>query len=454
MKTRKQLLLIQILLLSIVVQFTSAGLFDFFKSDDDDDHTEDSEWEKIFNDGEQVCGYLGGSATKVEDKLDNCYDEYVKESRVRMSIGFELCFGFNFGRLNNTVSKPLNYMQRIVNTRVLDLSLEVCKAHEDIDRRPKLETGAVDTDKEQAGVGHCKIFFDRTVDAIYAEDYSIEDVFNQYSEKLSDLFRPSEIEKIQKQVRDLVHPVDECKVPEQTLKDNLIIKYTKKYLQNVVNPQMPSFNYENLDILLHPEKYMIHNEEPDFPDFDDMIEKEKEEELHHAQETGDTIAEEEIEDPTKRFVIMDDTPHVDHIPDPTNAFITMRGKPKHGGKVIMKPRAYGELPEDVKEVILKSDKMIMDIETVLSKNPQMHQSEVKILEGRLQEELNKWWNANADTLYRNGTLTKDDIKDSVYTASTHTHTKGKIIHEKDAPEDQWEPFDQTEYHNGSKIIYI
>ena len=451
---RQYRLLLQTLLLSIIIHQTSAGLFDFFKSDEDDDHTDDSEWEKIFDDGESVCGYLGASATKVEDKLDNCYDEYVKESRVRMSIGFELCFGFNFGRLNNTVSKPLNYMQRIVNTRVLDLSLEVCKAHSDIDRRPKLESGAVDIDKEQAGIGHCKIFFDRTVDAIYAEDYSIEDVFKQYSEKLGDLFRNSEIEKIQKEVRDLVHPVDECKVPEQTLKDNLIIKYTKKFLQNVVNPQMPSFNYENLDILLHPEKYIIHNEEPDFPDFDQMIKKEKEEELHHAQENGDTIAEEAIEDPTKRFVIMDERPHNEHIDDPTKGFITMRGKPKHGGKVIMKPRAYGELPHDVKEIILKSDKMIRDIDTVLAKNPQMKDSEVEILKARRQEELGNWWNANADALYRDGKLTKEEIQDSIYTASTHTHTKGKLIEEKDAHVDQWEPYDTTEYHNGSKFFRI
>jgi hypothetical protein len=438
--------------LSLLTKEFSAGLFDFFKSDDED-HGDDSEWEKIFQDGEQVCGYLGGSATKVEDKLDNCYEEYVKESRVRMSIGFELCFGFNFGRLNNTVSKPLNYMQRIVNTRVLDLSLEVCVPSENIDRRPKLESGAVDIDKEQASIGHCKVFFDRVVDAIYAEGYSIEDVFKEYSDKLSERFRTSEIEKIQKEIRDLVHPVDECKVPEQTLKDNLIIKYTKKFLQNIVNPQMPSFNYENLDVLLHPEKYIVHNEEPDFPDFDEMVEKEKEEELHHAQEMGDTIAEEAIEDPTKRFVIMDDSPH-DHemVDDPTKAFVAMRGKPKHGGKVIMHPRAYGELPSDVKEQILRSDELIRNIETVLAKNPQMQESEVEILNARRQEELNKWWNANADTLYRNGVLSKEDIKNSVFIASTHKHTKGKIIHEKDAPENQWEPHDDTHYHEGSKFI--
>ena len=450
MKARLRLLLLKAMVMGLVIHGASAGLFDFFKSDDDD-HKDDSEWEKIFEDGEKVCGYLGGSASKVENKLDQCYEEYVKESRVRMSIGFELCFGFNFGRLNNTVSKPLNYMQRIVNTRVLDLSMEVCKANEDIDRRPKLENGAVDIDKEQMNIGHCKVFFDRVIDAIYAEEYSVEDVFREHSEKLGELYRQSEIEQIKKQVRDLVHPVDECKVPEQTLKDNLIIKFTKKFLQNIVNPQMPSFNYENLDVLLHPEKYIVHNEEPDFPDFDEMIKKEKEDELHHAQEMGDKIAEEEIQDPTKRLVIMDDSPHDHENPDdPTKGFITMRGKPKHGGVVIMKPRAYGELPKEVKEEILKSDEMIRNIESVLSKNPQMLESEREILENRRQEELAKWWNANADNLYRQGKLTKEEMQESVYIASTHKHTKGKMIREKDAPENQWEPYDTTEYHAGSK----
>jgi hypothetical protein len=432
-----------------LIRPSKAGLFDFFKSDDDD-HKDDSEWEKIFEDGEKVCGYLGGAASKLENNLDECYDEYVKESRVRMSIGFELCFGFNFGRLNNTVSKPLNYMQRIVNTRVLDLSLEVCKAHDDIDRRPKLDTGAVDLDKEQVDVGHCKVFFDKVVDAIYAEDYSVEDVFKEYSEKLGELYRQSEIEKIQKQVRDLVHPVDECKVPEQTLKDNLIIKYTKKFLQSVVNPELPSFNYENLDVLMHPEKYLSHNEEPDFPDFDEMVEKEKEEKLHEAEENGDVLAEQEIKDPTKRFVIMDDSPH-DQVEDPTKGFVTMRGKPKHGGKVIMHPRAYGELSPEVKEEILKSDELIRNIETVIQKNPNMLETEKKILQDRRQEELDKWWNANANNLYAKGELTKEQIQDSVFIASTHTHTKGKMIKEKDAPEDQWEPYDTTEYHNGGKV---
>ena len=433
MKFTAKMFLFNILILFVFKKPVKAGLFDFFKSDDESNE-DDGEWGKIFDDGEKVCGYLGGSATKVEDKLDNCYDEYVKESRVRMSIGFELCFGFNFGRLNNTVSKPLKYMQRIVNTRVLDLSLEVCKAHDNIERRPKLDSGAVDIDTEQATVGRCKVFFDKVIDAIYAEDYSIDDVYKEHRQNLVELYRESEIEKIEKQIRDLVHPVDECKVPESTLKDNLIIKYTKKYLQAIVNPQMPSFNYENLDVIMHPEKYMLKNEQPDFPDFDEMIENEKEEELHVAEENGDVVHQEEIKDPTKRFVIM-------------------RGKPKHGGRIIMKPRAYGHLPAEVKQKILDSDELIKNIEDVIKKNPDMSETEKNILSDRRQEELDTWWNKNADEMYRRGDITKEEMEKSVFTSSSHEHVKGKKVLLKDAPEDQWKPFDdKTVYHNESNFL--
>lgn len=420
----------------ILDMFPKNPLTDFLQGSGDDDE-DDSTWNKIFESGEKACGYLGGSASKVEDKLDSCYDKFVKESRVRMSIGFEMCFGFNFDRLNNTVSKPLNYMQRIVNTKVLDLSLEICQAHTDIDRRPKLETGGVDTDAEQAQVGQCKVFFDRVIDAVYAEDYSVDDVFRTHGAKLEPLYRPSELEKIEKKIRDLVHPIDECKVPEQTLKDNLIVKYTKKFLQAIVNPEMPSFNYENLDVLLHPEKYMLKNENADFPNFDEMIEKEKEDELKKAEEAGDKAAIEQIRDPTKRFVVM-------------------RGKSKHGGRVIMKPRAYGELSQAVKDEILASDALINNINKVLTKHPEMNEKDKKVLEKRREEELAKWWNANADQLYREGKISKKEMQKSVFRPSTHVYVKGKLVMTKDAPKNQYIPHVENKVlvHKGSKKYFF
>lgn len=430
--------------LAILCRPVTAGLLDIFPKNpltdflkgDSDDEDDDNTWNKIFESGEKACGYLGGSASKVEDKLDSCYDEYVKESRVRMSIGFELCFGFNFARLNNTVSKPLNYMQRIVNTKVLDLSLEICQAHDDIERRPKLDSGAVDIDSEQAQVGQCKVFFDRVIDAVYAEDYSVDDVFRTHGPKLEPMYSPSELEKVEKKVRDLVHPIDECKVPEQTLKDNLIVKYTKKFLQAVVNPKMPSFNYENLDVLLHPEKYMLKNENPDFPNFDDMLDKEKAEHLKEAEESGDREAIESIRDPTKRFVVM-------------------RGKPKHGGRVIMKPRAYGELSQAVKDEILQSDEMIRNINTVLEKNPLMMQKDIVILKKRREEELAKWWNRNADQLYREGKISKEEMEKTLFRPSTHMFVKGKLVMTKDAPKDQFIPHVEHEQliHKDSRVLF-
>ena len=34
-----------------------------------------------------------------------------------------------------------------------------------------------------------------------------------------------------------------------------------------MNPSLMSFNWENLDVLLHPELYMLKSDKYDFPDF-------------------------------------------------------------------------------------------------------------------------------------------------------------------------------------------
>lgn len=45
--------------------------------------------------------------TEIESKLDDCFERRVKDSRILMSVGFEMCFGFNYSKLNSTVSAPI-----------------------------------------------------------------------------------------------------------------------------------------------------------------------------------------------------------------------------------------------------------------------------------------------------------------------------------------------------------
>lgn len=44
-----------------------------------------------------------------------------------MAIGFEECFGFEYDKLQEIVSEPLNDKLSIANKEIIDLSIEVCK---------------------------------------------------------------------------------------------------------------------------------------------------------------------------------------------------------------------------------------------------------------------------------------------------------------------------------------
>lgn len=53
------------------------------------------------------CGYYGITGTDIEEKLDGCFDKSENQSWLMMSITFELCLGFNYSKLNETVSEPI-----------------------------------------------------------------------------------------------------------------------------------------------------------------------------------------------------------------------------------------------------------------------------------------------------------------------------------------------------------
>lgn len=65
------------------------------------------------------CGYYGVMGTDIEQKLDDCFDKHVKDSRLMMSIGFELCLGFNYAKLNSTVAAPIEQFQGDANKELI-----------------------------------------------------------------------------------------------------------------------------------------------------------------------------------------------------------------------------------------------------------------------------------------------------------------------------------------------
>ena len=43
----------------------------------------------------------------------------------------------------------------------------------------------------------------------------------------------------------------------------------KEYLEKMTNASLPSFSWDNVDVLLHPDIYIMKNDEIEIPDFDE-----------------------------------------------------------------------------------------------------------------------------------------------------------------------------------------
>ena len=68
----------------------------------------------------EKCGYLNGSKGKeIEKRLDDCYKNHVQQSRLKMSVGFELCFGYNYKKLNETVAELINHKKQEVKETII-----------------------------------------------------------------------------------------------------------------------------------------------------------------------------------------------------------------------------------------------------------------------------------------------------------------------------------------------
>ena len=207
------------------------------------------------------CGYYGEKGDEIEKKLDACFDKNVKDSRVRMSVGFEICFGYNYSKLNATVAEPLEHRQKLINKKLIDMSLKSCFYDRRDPYKPRLPNGSVDFKQEQENINKCKHFFNLMIQAMYNDQEAVE----TFLDSNLHLVQPMLVDKkrvvhLRKRISKLVDPVDECKEPQIVLRNKLIKKYLEMYLNKVVSPKLPSFNWENLDVLLHPEEYMLRSD--------------------------------------------------------------------------------------------------------------------------------------------------------------------------------------------------
>lgn len=77
-----------------------------------------------------------------------------------------------------------------------------------------------------------------------------------------------DFDDLKEKIQTIIDPVNQCKEPMSVLKNKLIEKYLKKYLDMMASPKTPSFNYDNLDVLQHPEVYTLKSDKFAIPDFD------------------------------------------------------------------------------------------------------------------------------------------------------------------------------------------
>lgn len=76
----------------------------------------------------EKCGYQNGSKGKEMEKwLDECYKKNVSQSWLKMSIGFELCFGFNYKKLNETVAELINHKKEEVKETIIQIRKDSCQ---------------------------------------------------------------------------------------------------------------------------------------------------------------------------------------------------------------------------------------------------------------------------------------------------------------------------------------
>ena len=218
---------------------------------------------------EKGCGYSGTKGKTIEKDLDDCFQREVKDSRLRMSLGYEKCFGFNYQHLNTTIAEPLDRKQKIANRALIDLSLETCVVTEEQEENED----RVELDRK---LNNCKHYFNVIIQAMYNDDESVETYLDSQSKLIKPLLgSKAGFDKLKNKIVKIISPIDECKEPQALFRIRLIKKYLEMYLNRVVSPPLPSFNNENLDILEHPEVYMLKSNKVIRTDIQELLESKR-----------------------------------------------------------------------------------------------------------------------------------------------------------------------------------
>lgn len=216
---------------------------------------------------ERYCGYKGDLSKRIQGQLEDCFEKNIIESRVKMAIGFEHCFGYNYEKLNSTVEAPFVKRLNDTNRHIVHLAFKICD-----DEENNMEDSFYMIDAQGTSISDlagpaearspenrraCKSFFQKLLDSLAAQNFEIESVLEANEKLISGTVPSSDNrEKLFTIVKEIVRPLGECRVPMAELRASLIKKYLKQFLVAQINPSSPSFTSQSYLVLMHPEYYM------------------------------------------------------------------------------------------------------------------------------------------------------------------------------------------------------
>ena len=214
------------------------------------------------------CGYPGSAGNQIRSALDTCFSDNVIQSRAKMAIGFEFCFGVNFQILNDTVAIPYNKKIKETTQQLINLSQSMCSDNEDaldqfvfthsLGKDQGGDNAPDPKDTSPRSLRKCVQFFSKVQNLINTENFEISYILTQNEALIAPMY-PSkpDREKIFTIVLNVVQPLASCLRPMEALKAELIRKYLRQYLAALVHPTKASFTEDTYDILMNPEFYSI-----------------------------------------------------------------------------------------------------------------------------------------------------------------------------------------------------
>lgn len=147
-----------------------------------------------------------------------------------MSLGYEICFGYNYQKLNDTVSEPV---QKLIKDEVEDIyriGQTSCQISQE-EKRPLTQKGEIDYNQERKMIQHCKKYFDLVATAFTNEYESVGTLLDEKDYLLKNFYDSQEdLMQLKNQIENKLAGIRACKDPEIVTREKLINKYLAQFL--------------------------------------------------------------------------------------------------------------------------------------------------------------------------------------------------------------------------------